>query len=75
MTVDEAIKRLNDAKKEGIKSIVLAWWEASMFEKKDGVTFSDDDTWEGVAESVEDQMDWSRCWEDIQFIIKHLTTI
>lgn len=70
MKIDEAIKRLNDAKEEGIKSIVIAWWEASAFETKDGVTFSDDDTWERLIESFEDQIDWSRSQEDIQFLIE-----
>jgi hypothetical protein len=70
MKIDEAIKRLNDAKEEGIKSIVIAWWEASAFEKEDGVPFSDDDTWERLIESFEDQVDWSRSQEDIQFLIE-----
>lgn len=69
MTIDEAIKKLKNAKKEGIKSIVLVWWEASAFETKDGVPFSDDDTWQTVAEYIEGEIEWSQAQEDIQFVI------
>ena len=69
MIIDEAIKKLKNAKKEGIKSIVLVWWEASAFETKDGVPFSDDDTWQTVAESIEGEIEWSQAQEDIQFAI------
>ena len=35
MLIEDAIKQLTDAKKQGVKSIVLAWWDSDMFEQKD----------------------------------------
>lgn len=53
MTIDDAIKMLTESKEAGVKSIILAFWEAESFE------LSDDDIWESVSGSIEDNMDWS----------------
>jgi hypothetical protein len=53
MTIDEAIKNLEAAKRGGVKSIVLAWWSADMFEREDN------DDWQYAASMVERKMDWS----------------
>jgi hypothetical protein len=59
MTVDEAIENLKDAKKRGVKSVLLAYWEADQFDREDN------DEWEHAAELVERKMDWSRTCDDI----------
>jgi hypothetical protein len=59
MTVDEAIQNLKAAKKRGIKSIVLAYWEADQFQREDN------DEWEHAAGLVERKMDWSGTHDDI----------
>ena len=69
MTIDEAIKCLTNAKAEGVKSIILAYWEAGMFEREKDVEFLDDKDWEATTYFVEGGMDWSNCHEDIQFFI------
>lgn len=63
MTVDEAIENLKDAKKRGVKNIVLAYWEADQFDR------ADDDVWADAADRVERKMDWSATHEDIHLLI------
>jgi hypothetical protein len=53
MTIDEAIENLKDAKKKGVKNIILAWWAADMFGRED------DETWQNDAAVVDEHMDWS----------------
>ena len=65
MTIDDAIKNLEQAKAKGTKAIVLAYWDASMFQMQD------DSKWEAIAEHVEDQMDWSSTHDDLRFLISH----
>lgn len=52
MNINDAIKMLRDAKKEGVKSIVFAYWTADMFDRED------DEAWEASA-SAADDIDWS----------------
>jgi len=59
MTIDEAISVLESAKKEGVKNIIHAFWEAKDF------SIPDDDDWAAMCQQVEDNMDWSRTWEDM----------
>lgn len=59
MTVDEAIKRLEAAKAAGVKSILVAWWEADAFDRVD------DEAWEHAAELVERKFDWSGTHNDL----------
>jgi hypothetical protein len=59
MTTDEAIENLKAAKKRGVKSVVLAYWEADQFGRKDN------DEWEHAADLVERKMDWSGTHDDI----------
>jgi hypothetical protein len=68
MTIDEAIQNLKDAKKRGVKSIILAWWGADMFD------YEDDDHWEAVAETVEREMDWSTTHDDIEMTMDLYTS-
>ena len=63
MTIDDAIKMLTDSKAGGVKSIILAFWEAASFD------LEDDEDWEGFSESVEDSMDWSNTHDDLSGIL------
>ena len=53
MTIDDAIKQLNEAKNEGTKNIIFAWWGSEQFDRPD------DDTWASICDSMDDRMDWS----------------
>ncbi len=66
MTIDEAIDNLKSAKEQGKKNIILAWWDSSMFDRKD------DKDWEVDASRVEDEMDWSSTHDDISDILKNI---
>jgi len=59
MQIDEAIKMFKEAKKNGVKNIIMAYWEADAFGKKD------DDEWAELCDYVDDKMDWSNCHDDI----------
>lgn len=59
MTIDEAIELLKNAKKRGVKSVILAWWEADQFEREDN------EDWEQVADRIERKMDWSGTHDDL----------
>jgi hypothetical protein len=63
MTIDEAIKNLESAKRGGTKSIVFAWWSADMFGR------TDDKKWRADSEWVENQMDWSYAHDQITDIL------
>lgn len=41
MTIDEAIERLKEAKDEGVKNIILAFWDAEMFQTEDDAKWAD----------------------------------
>jgi len=57
MTVDEAIELLKAEKAAGVKSIIVAWWQADMFDR------ADDEAWEQAADTVEHAHDWSATQE------------
>jgi hypothetical protein len=63
MKIEDAIKQLKQRKDQGVKSIVLAYWEADMFNQKDN------DKWEDVASTIEDQMDWSMAHDQMSQIL------
>jgi hypothetical protein len=52
MTIDDAIKMLEDAKKRGVTDIIIAHWEPDAF----GLETNPD--WPAIAEQVMDK-DWS----------------
>jgi len=68
MTIDEAIENLKDAKKRGVKSVILAWWDALDFSRQD------DEAWEHAAEMVERKHDWSSTHEDLQMTLDLYTS-
>ena len=59
MTIDEAIKLLKAEKAAGVKSVIMAWWQADMFGR------ADDEAWEHAADMVERKHDWSATQEDL----------
>lgn len=67
MTIESAIKMLSEAKNSGVKSVVLSFWQADLFNK------SDDKEWEELTEIIEDSMDWSLAHDQISTIIEDET--
>ena len=59
MTIEEAIDLLKEQKEKGVKNIILAWWDAQMFDQEDN------DQWASAVNSVEDKLDWSLAHESI----------
>lgn len=59
MTVDEAIRRLEAEKAAGIKSVIIAWWDAGTFGRVD------DEDWAHDAETVERKFDWSSTHDNL----------
>lgn len=68
MTIDEAIRRLNQEKQAGIKSVIIAWWDAGMFGR------IDDEAWEHAADMVDRKHDWSSTHEDLQMTLDMYTS-
>lgn len=66
MTIDEAIANLESAKRGGVKSIVMAWWAADMFDRQD------DESWQHDAEIIEDKMDWSVAHDAITWLLAQI---
>jgi hypothetical protein len=62
MNINDAIKMLRNAKKEGVKDIVLAYWTADMFDQKEG------DAWAEISGIIEDDMDWSMAHDQMSQI-------
>lgn len=68
MTIDEAIERLKAEKKAGIKSVIIAWWDAGMFGR------IDDEAWEHAADLADRKHDWSSTHEDLQMTLDMYTS-
>ena len=68
MTIREAIENLEAAKKRGVKSVILAYWEADQFQREDN------ETWEHAAELVERKMDWSGTHDDLTMVLDLYTS-
>jgi hypothetical protein len=68
MTIDEAIALLESEKAAGVKSIIVAWWQADMFSR------ADDEAWEHAAALVERKHDWSSTHEDLQMTLDLYTS-
>jgi len=64
MKIEKAIEMLQEAQKSGTKSIVLAYWEAEMFDRKD------DESWEAESEWIENDMDWSRAHDQMSDLME-----
>lgn len=64
MTIDEAIADLQQAKRDGVKHIVLAYWTAEWFDQKD------DDQFAADAAIIEDEFDWSYTHESMETFLE-----
>lgn len=69
MTIDEAIENLKQAKKQGKKNIILAWWDSKMFGKKD------DEEWARICDYIDNKMDWSETHDDLTLIVSQVENI
>jgi hypothetical protein len=69
MTIDDAIKNLEQAKKSGVKNIIIAWWEADAFD------FQDDERWAAICDSVDHKIDWSNAHDDISETIRYFKSL
>lgn len=63
MQIDQAIEYLQTEKRNGVKNVVIAWWDAGMFERVD------DEAWEHDAELIERRMDWGTAHDEIQSML------
>jgi len=68
MTIDEAIKNLRAEKRRGTKSVIIAWWNADMFDRVD------DEAWDHDAALVERKQDWSSTHEALQMTLDLYTS-
>jgi hypothetical protein len=68
MTIDEAIELLKSEKAAGVKSVIVAWWTADMFDR------TDDDAWDHDAALVERKQDWSSTQEALQMTLDLYTS-
>ena len=50
MKIDDAIKQLQNAKKEGTKNIIFAWWNSGEFDRQDN------DAWAIDCDIIDDVM-------------------
>jgi hypothetical protein len=65
MTIDDAIKALQQRKEDGVKAVLISWWEADKFD------LPDDDTWRQAAEDTEYVMDWAMTHARLAALVKH----
>lgn len=63
MTIDDAIRKLQAAKKSGVKNVIAAWWFADQFEREDN------EDWEHAAEIAEEKMDWSATHSELASVL------
>lgn len=66
MKIKQAIKELQNLEKEGVKNIILAFWEAEDFDR------DDDKDWVEDVELVDDSFDWSNAHEELNTFIESL---
>lgn len=59
MTIEEAIKNLQEAKEAGKKNIVIAWWDSESFGQEDN------EDWAYLCDMADRKMDWSNAHDDL----------
>ena len=73
MKIDDVIKMLEEAKKEGSKNVIFAFWTADVFTKVNdkGLTknFKEGEVWKNIVEFIDNNMDWGYTHEALQEII------
>lgn len=63
MTIDEAIEGLLESKGKGVQNIILGYWTADLFDKKDNAE------WAGICNRIEDTLSWDYAFDAIQTAI------
>jgi len=66
MKIKDAIKLLKEEEKNGVKNIIMAYWTAEAFDRKD------DSSWREDVDIVDSDYDWSADQEAIQDIFESL---
>lgn len=66
MKIKQAIKELQELEKQGVKNIILAFWEAEDFDRED------DKSWAEDVEIVDESLDWSATHEDLNTFMESL---
>lgn len=65
MTIDEAIKNLQEAKANGTKNIIIAWWDSEAFGRKD------DEDWAYLCDLADRKMEWSGSHDDLDSFFEY----
>jgi DNA-binding sugar fermentation-stimulating protein len=63
MRIDDAITELQRLKKQGVRSLLVAWWQSQDFARKD------DADWEYDSAYAERHMDWSYAHDGLDELI------
>jgi hypothetical protein len=66
MKIKQAIKELKELEKQGVKNIILAFWEAEDFDR------DEDKSWVEDMEILDDSFDWSSTHEDLNNFMENL---
>jgi len=66
MKIKDAIKLLKEEEKNGVKNIILAYWTAEAFNRKD------DSSWKEDVRIVDSDYDWSADQEAIEDMLESL---
>jgi hypothetical protein len=66
MKIEEAIKALQEEKKNGTKNVIMVYWTAESFERED------DTAWKEDLEIIDTDMDWSNAHQDLQSALDSL---
>lgn len=66
MKIKDAIKLLKEEEKNGVKNIILAYWTAEAFNRKD------DFSWKEDVRIVDSDYDWSADQEAIEDMLESL---
>jgi hypothetical protein len=66
MKIEEAIKALQEEKKNGTKNVIMAYWTSEDFNRED------DSSWQKDIEIVDSDYDWSEDHEAIGDILESL---
>lgn len=76
MKIDDAIKMLQEAKENGSKNVIFAFWTSDVFTKVNdkGLTkqFTENKVWENIVDFIDKNMDWSYTHEALQEIINQI---
>jgi hypothetical protein len=66
MKIKEAIEQLQELEKEGVKNIILAYWQAGDFDRKDNKSWVQD------VEIIDESFDWSNSHNELSDFLDSL---